>query len=943
MNGNTPRSKRYDTLMSTKANGGGGGGAVRQLTKATQNQVLIAKYMLSLWGIIWVGYSHFLVQRTVNPAQSTGIDLFDAGVPNEVVNGPVAAGTNMTAKAAVPMIIRKPGHPVEEGYDIFKREKYRYKEENIPVFYNLYIKDQQDYQRVKKIVDEQFNKLLPVHKPIYVNNIGVPLDFNEEGIIRKGPLNTTDNPVEVLGVYESASEFVTLRNMWEYCQNPDNDFQKVAYLHSKGSSVNTADNGKLRRFLTAGLLSKECASMGVSCNMCSARFSPVPHPHAPGNFFMARCSYVRQLRDPLTFESAMEDMGYEGGDRFDRCDGRGRYAAEHWALSHPSAKPCDIFQSNLYTWNDWIPTVKLLRRNIELANFPRFKLDTYLKSRDVMCPFRGASMSFRINEYKKLYDTDPPKDWWGYGFFKNEAELGPLKDEKWVTLPDSARLEIVKMGYNHYLWDLKERPYVLWGKQWRDLDGNHRKTLETVFGYDEIAWNEESRKEIRDAKRIRDSVDVFEPNMSFDRCSAKPRSEIYSWYTRNQGGGSGSGGRSKDSPSARSLREYVYENYPKKPPNTRRLLIVASVPRDETHLLSLWSQLECFTKPVNHVLVAAPNWARPFVERVLQLARRRIPHFARGKVTVEAKYFLNNRHDVGLWCDAYESLTAVEKDGSDGYDEYGLVNDSIFALRPFSAIFDNLQHQNIEVSSLSYSFTEKHETGTDVASYWVDSVFRAFDRSGIDTFREFSCVLEDDEKFCVDTPEDREKCIFTNLVHDLAKEYRCEKVQGLYPTEPTELLKTSQIWKLSWAKDTRYWRMLVDHAGFPIANVNEPGQTGGWYHLDEAKSGWSHDPLLKNCTKHIMPKIDVLFDGLNFDALAKPFHRRLWRDIPGDLRVVAKIKLGYTDPEGWDRGLYPPALKGKYRWYDLSKGEQDVLARFECSMVPYDAGECFRR
>ena len=293
---------------------------------------------------------------------------------------------------------------------------------NIPVFYNLFVKNEEDAPRVMDIVKEQFKKSLPgVHYPIYVNSIGTHLDFNSNYGSGDGsdatntkPLNTTERPIEILGRYETADEHVTLKALWDYCVKPQNKHKKVVYLHSKGSFTNSQNNGKLRRFLTAGALSKECATIGsnaskkgtgnsYSCNMCSSRFSPVPHPHTSGNMWLAKCSYVKKLIDPEQFEAAMESLEHDDGEEFLACDGRGRYSAEHWVHSHPSVKPCDLYTDPSFTWNyDGIPAVKQFKKNLKLQAVPRFDLETYVKTDISYCRGRGASQKFRIDEYKGL-------------------------------------------------------------------------------------------------------------------------------------------------------------------------------------------------------------------------------------------------------------------------------------------------------------------------------------------------------------------------------------------------------------------------------------------------------------------------------------------------------------------------------------------------------------
>lgn len=782
--------------------------------------------------------------------------------------------------------------------------------DNIPVFYNLFVKNEADASRVTKIVEEQFNKLLPVHHPIYVNSIGTELNYISE----------TEHQTVLLGHYEKAAEHVTLKSLWNYCQKPEHVNKKVVYMHSKGSFTATRYNSKLRRFLTTGALSEECASMpDDQCNICSSRFSPVPHPHTSGNMWLAKCDYIKNLIDPENFENAMDNLNYADEEGLLACDGRGRYSAEHWAHSHPSVKPCDLYTDSKFTWDyDGIPLVNNFKRNTQLQAFPRFDLQAYIKTDVRYCIGRGASQKFRIDEYKGLYNETAPEDWWGYDFYPEKDDWWPHRDYGWVQLPEEARQELIKLGYSHYTWENRHVPYKLFGKEWNELEDSHRNVLAEIFAYDEKIWNREVRKEKRDYDRIKRSVSDDKPNVSFDRCDVNNPEEKKPWYKKTK----------EEKNSGKTLREYVYEAPTKPTNNKKRALIIASVPRDETHLVSLWSELECFTDHVDHVIISAPLWGEPYVERVIALAHKHIPHFINKESTIEAKYFLNNRYDVGLWCDAYNSLTP------DVYDEYGLINDSVFALRKFSGILDNLEHQNVHMTSLAYSYTYKWNKGYGPEEYWVESVYRGFDKKGIELFNDHSCVAEDHPFFCPEQ-DDNKACIINNFEHDLAKEYPCDKVQGLYPADSTEILTPREEWKRTWIKNTRYWRMLVEHMGFPIAKVNEPKQTGHWYQYRESKIAWQNDPLMKNCTKFI--PWDELVTDLNFE-MAKPFYQRKWNNLPPDIQIVASDTLGFTK-KTWDRAQGSPKLAGK-AWNMLSVTQQRALERLECSKVRYDKNIC---
>lgn len=798
---------------------------------------------------------------------------------------------------------------------------------DIPIFYNLFIKEESDLVRVKKIVAEQFGEFLNVHKPVYVNSIGVPLDFNEDDVSNGiPPLNTTRNPVELLAHYKEASEHVTLKALWDYCQVPEHNEQKVAYLHSKGSFTATSENVRLRRFLTLSTLSEECANMPIdTCNICSGRFSPIPHPHNSGNMWVARCSYIKKLINPEKFELAMDRMQYDDGDIFLACDGRKRYSAEHWAHSHPKVRPCDLYTRPEFTWGyDGLPNRKRFKGNIELHAGPRFELIQYLKTDVGYCRGRGISKQFRINEYIALYNETPGRKWFGHGFLKDQQDWWPYKDYGWVEQTMESREELIKLGYNYHLWEQpRSRPYPLWGKKWHELTGKQRKVLEDVFVYSSATWDEEIRREYKDRNRVNNFRKKWIPNVSFDRCDAKSANDtqkIESWYQRT-------------GDNDKSLRSYVYEA-PKKPTDKKRVLIIAAVPSSEIRIMTLWSELECFTEAVDHVIITAPLWAEPFISHVIRLAKKYIPHFINGQVTIESKYFMNNRYDVGLWCDAYNSL----KPGS--YDEYGMINDSVLALRKFSAIFDNVAHRNVSLSSISYSYTSKGNVGYGPEHYYVLSIFRVFDNEGINIFKGHSCKTEEHPMFCPDL-DDNKACIIDNFEIDLAKEYPCQKVHGLYPADSMGPLVRRDETKRIWIKNTRYWRLLVDYMGFPIAKSNEAEQFGAQFILSENIPFFKNNPLMKNCTSKILPHLDELY-GIELPSfkIAKSFYKLSWADLPAEMQVKVKEMLGF-DEETWDRKEYSRSLVGK-KWDDLSRKQQALLIKLECSKLRFNKDRCFQ-
>jgi hypothetical protein len=98
-------------------------------------------------------------------------------------------------------------------------------------------------------------------------------------------------------------------------------------------------------------------------------WEPLPHWHVRGNFWLAKCSYVRSLIPPTDFDEKRADMFrqllyrghrnkswaclrsyfneskediYEQSQEIQSLVGVGRYNNEAWITSHPDVIPCDV-------------------------------------------------------------------------------------------------------------------------------------------------------------------------------------------------------------------------------------------------------------------------------------------------------------------------------------------------------------------------------------------------------------------------------------------------------------------------------------------------------------------------------------------------------------------------------------------------------------------------
>eukprot|EP00521_Asterionellopsis_glacialis_P007124 CAMPEP_0195284410 /NCGR_PEP_ID=MMETSP0707-20130614/2618_1 /TAXON_ID=33640 /ORGANISM="Asterionellopsis glacialis, Strain CCMP134" /LENGTH=368 /DNA_ID=CAMNT_0040343743 /DNA_START=47 /DNA_END=1150 /DNA_ORIENTATION=+ len=277
--------------------------------------------------------------------------------------------------------------------------------EKIQIFYNLFIDNEQSFERVEAMVREQLAYVSP---RFHNQNIII----NSMGYIK--PDNTISGH-KITRHWSSGGEELTLHSIWEYCTaNPNHD-SKVAYLHSKGSFHPKPENDQLRVFLTEGALSKECAKLPDQCDVCSSRMSPLPHPHTGGNMWMARCDYISKLVDPSspieTWEGGNKTKTRHFRNHDNGCKGWGRFFNEHWIHSHPTVKPCDLYPFKEYVWNyENVPGENFAK---ELAMVPRFNYNDYIIdgvcSEETLDP--EIALKDRIEVYDAIYQKRPHDSW----------------------------------------------------------------------------------------------------------------------------------------------------------------------------------------------------------------------------------------------------------------------------------------------------------------------------------------------------------------------------------------------------------------------------------------------------------------------------------------------------------------------------------------------------
>ncbi|KAL7549812.1 hypothetical protein ACHAWF_013066 [Thalassiosira exigua] len=287
----------------------------------------------------------------------------------------------------------------------------------VRIFYNLFTKGPDDEARVRRIVEEQLSLLDPSRHDatnVSVTSLGHPHASLPPGARIRERL-------------DAGGEEVTLRAVWDHCRSNPRPDAKVAYLHSKGSYHPTSANVRLRAFATSGALSSECASLPPTCDVCSSRMSPLPHPHGSGNMWLARCDYVARLFDPASPPRMAGERSKElDGD--DPCAGTGRYLSEHWVHSHPSVRPCDLYPGKEFTWAHLHVPGRGWKKELEAA--PRFDFDAYVLPGSCMDerPETLRILDFvrmRREGYERWYNlTDLDEAWWGWDFLRRSIDGG---------------------------------------------------------------------------------------------------------------------------------------------------------------------------------------------------------------------------------------------------------------------------------------------------------------------------------------------------------------------------------------------------------------------------------------------------------------------------------------------------------------------------------------
>jgi hypothetical protein len=341
-------------------------------TKREKHALIGSKHLLLVvFFVVFVLLSLLFQLTRLGPDSSTGI------------TGPIKRLARLRPVDALhpPLSIQyeqQPTTPTEEtlGFDPSTSPPF-------VIFYNIYVAPK-NIEKGIHIVQEQLGQIGRSHatswkdrRPtIYYNTIGAPA-LNATYM---NELCSQQNLIcKKMRHYESAFEEVTLQRLYNFCTTYDTNSNnesssssssssfRVVYMHNKGSfNDRDGQNEIWRRHMTAAVTTKYCLQPpDDSCNVCGLNFWPQWTTMMPGNFWSAKCSYVKTLLPPVGFDTNMKQLSEQVLHRnetgqlsillFPAADdqlGLGRFATEHWIASHPHVQPCDLSETmDIHYWN----------------------------------------------------------------------------------------------------------------------------------------------------------------------------------------------------------------------------------------------------------------------------------------------------------------------------------------------------------------------------------------------------------------------------------------------------------------------------------------------------------------------------------------------------------------------------------------------------------------
>jgi hypothetical protein len=263
------------------------------------------------------------------------------------------------------------------------------------VFYHIFIPETDEGRKnSQRIIQEQLQQLASAKNHNYVlyfNTVGVLTEELNTDHINQWCQNRAIT-CHHMQHYNEGMEDKTLQHLHNFCSvshtsTLEPDFS-VVYLHNKGSFSTKPLNEAWRFQMTQAVVSNQCKKHTTNgpgeCNLCGLYFSAERGLFMAGNMWRSKCSYVKSLLPPSTFQDAMHDVAAEA--MFERLRyrlvmtlqelragvfGIDRYSTEFWIGSHPNVRPCDfsnaIYPPDIYDMTEVF--LRWLRKKVKNENY----------------------------------------------------------------------------------------------------------------------------------------------------------------------------------------------------------------------------------------------------------------------------------------------------------------------------------------------------------------------------------------------------------------------------------------------------------------------------------------------------------------------------------------------------------------------------------------------
>ena len=205
----------------------------------------------------------------------------------------------------------------KEESNFKQHTKFNFRPNNLTrfaIFYNIFVaNDDVGEQRAKRIIAEQLDQVgsssvnVRGTVTLFYNTIGRSLE--DDYITSLCKRNHLD--CRHMQHYAKGYEDLTLQRIHEFCDIHDN--YRVIYMHSKGTyhdwEYEDFSQNTWRWHMTSAVLHDWCLDPPHdTCDICGLLALPWPNLHYAGNFFTAKCSYVKKLIPPKEFVLVMNDV-----------------------------------------------------------------------------------------------------------------------------------------------------------------------------------------------------------------------------------------------------------------------------------------------------------------------------------------------------------------------------------------------------------------------------------------------------------------------------------------------------------------------------------------------------------------------------------------------------------------------------------------------------------